>query len=173
MLEIYCSRFDIDPRLAGKVDRLVADNGGRYCDDPLGVVVSSVGEAVELLRWQPPDCTRFTGRFRIDDMPSLTVVWQQVACTAAIAYQLRNQQVELVHLILGGQDPADDAAAIEVARDVLGNSFPRGDISAGRSAGCVRHVALVLREIVSEEEPAALLGFIAIVPIFCVLCGIE
>ena len=173
MPSIQCVRFDIGEGAAPSVEREVAENGGRYCDDPAGVIVSSIDEALELLRWQEPSTTSFSGRFRIDDLPSLTVVWQQVAPTAALVYQLRQGQAEIVHMILGGRDPADESIAIDVAQRLFGDLFPQGGLPVNRLADHVLHVAFVLRQIESEEEPADILGFIAIVPIFCELCGIE
>ena len=173
MPSIQCVRFDIGEGAAPSVEREVAENGGRYCDDAAGIVVSSIEEALELLRWQEPSTTYFTGRFRIDDLPSLTIVWQQVAPTAALAYQLRQGKVEIVHMILGGLDPADESVAIDLARRMFGNAIPHDGIPVTRPADHVLYVAFDLRHIESEEEPADILGFIAIVPIFCELCGIE
>lgn len=158
---------------AKTVERAVAENGGRYCDDPVGVLVSSHREAIELLRWQEPDANRFAARFRTDDFPSATVVWQQVAPTSALVHQLVNGRAGIVHLLLGGQH-MDDEMAIHMARRMFGDRFPESGIDAGSFAEGVQWVALLLRDRVEgDDELSGALGFLAIVPIFCRLCGID
>jgi len=78
--------------------------------------------------------------------------------------------------LLGGQHLEDDEAALHAARLMFGDSFPKADITVGAFTGSVQWVALLLHQETEDEDapPERLaLGFLAILPIFCELCGIE
>ena len=175
MPNIECRSFIVGDGPAKGIARMVAENGGRYCDDPAGAIISDVEEGVELLRWQDATGSGLTGRFRIDSFPSITLVWQQVGTTAALAYQLRKGKATTAHLILSGRDIEEENTAIDIARRLLGSAFPADCIPSERERlpGHVLYVKFTLRQTESDKDRATLLGVIAIVPIFCELCGIE
>lgn len=174
MPKINFRSFSMGSSASTIVERAVAENGGLYCDDPLGVLVSSIDEAVDLLRWKEPDANTFAARFRDSDFPATTIAWKQVAPSAAVVFELSQGRAEAVHLLLGRQDNGDDEAAMQVARRLFGGLFPQEGFATGGRANWVQWITLFLSQVNEGVcEPSAAVGFLTIVPIFCELCGLD
>lgn len=172
MPKVRCLTHYIRPNRAPVIDRLVVARDDILIDDLDDVIVESVDEAVDLLRWQEPSPNGIGRRFRVVDWPWWTLAWQTVSPTSALVFQARGDQVERVHVLLGGVDEHDDRAAVAVAKRVVGPDWVDGLMDPECSSGLVTHVALIRRPI-KDGGDADLLGMLAIVPIFCELSGIT
>jgi hypothetical protein len=170
MAKIDIQNFIVGDSAAGEVESAMSATAGAYGDDPM---IGSVAETVDLLQSQRASHDCRTMRFGVNDFPFLTVIWQQFGKMAAIAHVLRNGRAARVHLLLSGRDAPEEARPIECLRELLGKSFPNDFTAYPRKGADVFHHQFVIRPILAEEDCSDVLGFIAIVPIFCELCGIE
>jgi hypothetical protein len=136
-----------------------------------GRLVGSVAEAVQHLANHRLGAGGRFGRFRITDFPSLVVIWEQVAPSAAVAYTLRAGMLEVVHVFLGGRNFFDDEVALDFVVHIIASpTTAQWADDRRRHLGTVQYSTIVFRTPVSPE---GIIGLIALTPIFCERCGIP
>jgi hypothetical protein len=170
MPKIDVQSYVVGDSAASRIESAASAIRSAAGDDP---VIGDVDDAVDLLRRGRAETDQATMRFVVSDFPFLTVVWQQFGTTAAIAHVLRNGKAERMHLLLSGRDARQEAEAIESIRELLGQSFPDDFTAYPRKGHDVFHHTFIIRPLEDDDDFSDLLGFIALVPIFCNSCGIH